>query len=33
MGRIIIRVGSDADSLFAGQEAFKSGERVPPRIR
>ncbi|MBV8951604.1 MAG: enoyl-CoA hydratase/isomerase family protein [Actinobacteria bacterium] len=33
MGRVIIRVGSDPQSLFAGQQAFQSGERVKPRVR
>ncbi len=33
MGKILIRVGSDRDSLFAGQQAFASGERKQPRIR
>jgi len=33
MGRVIIRVGSDRDSLFAGQQRFESGERKKPRIR
>ncbi len=33
MGRVIIRVGSDPDSLYAGQQSFQSGERIKPRIR
>ena len=33
MGKILIRVGSDRDSLFAGQQRFESGERKKPRIR
>ena len=33
MGKILIRVGSDRDTLFAGQQAFASGERKQPRIR
>jgi hypothetical protein len=33
MGKIIIRVGSDRDTLFAGQQRFASGERKQPRIR
>jgi hypothetical protein len=33
MGKVIIRVGSDAESLFAGQQRFASGERKKPRIR
>jgi enoyl-CoA hydratase/carnithine racemase len=33
MGRILIKVGSDPESLFAGQQAFASGERITPRIR
>ena len=33
MGKILIRVGSDRDTLFAGQQAFASGERKKPRIR
>jgi enoyl-CoA hydratase/carnithine racemase len=33
MGKIIIRVGSDRDSLFAGQQRFASGERKQPRVR
>jgi enoyl-CoA hydratase/carnithine racemase len=33
MGRVLIRVGSDSASLFAGQQAFSSGERVTPRLR
>jgi len=33
MGKILIRVGSDPDSLFAGQQRFAGGERKKPRIR
>jgi enoyl-CoA hydratase/carnithine racemase len=33
MGKILIRVGSDRDTLFAGQQRFASGERKQPRIR
>jgi enoyl-CoA hydratase/carnithine racemase len=33
MGKILIRVGSDRDSLYAGQQRFESGERKKPRIR
>jgi enoyl-CoA hydratase/carnithine racemase len=33
MGKVLIRVGSDGDSLFAGQQRFASGERKKPRIR
>jgi len=33
LGRVLIRVGSDPESLFAGQQAFSSGERIKPRIR
>jgi enoyl-CoA hydratase/carnithine racemase len=33
MGKVLIRVGSDGDSLFAGQQRFASGERKQPRIR
>jgi enoyl-CoA hydratase/carnithine racemase len=33
MGKILIRVGSDRDALFAGQQQFASGERKKPRIR
>jgi enoyl-CoA hydratase/carnithine racemase len=32
-GRILIRLGSDAESLFEGQQAFSSGERTKPRMR
>jgi enoyl-CoA hydratase/carnithine racemase len=32
-GRILIRLGSDSESLFEGQQAFSSGERVKPRMR
>jgi enoyl-CoA hydratase/carnithine racemase len=33
MGRVIIRVGSDPASLYEGQQAFASGQRIQPRIR
>ena len=33
MGNVIIRVGSDPASLYAGQQRFESGERKKPRIR
>ena len=33
MGKILIRVGSDRASLFAGQQRFASGERKKPRVR
>jgi len=33
MGKVIIRAGSDRDSLYAGQQRFSSGERKKPRIR
>ncbi|MEX2254689.1 MAG: enoyl-CoA hydratase/isomerase family protein [Acidimicrobiia bacterium] len=33
MGKVLIRVGSDRASLFAGQQRFASGERKQPRIR
>jgi enoyl-CoA hydratase/carnithine racemase len=33
MGKVIIRLGSDPASLYAGQQAFSSGERVKPRLR
>jgi enoyl-CoA hydratase/carnithine racemase len=33
MGKVLIKVGSDPESLFAGQQAFKSGERTKPRVR
>ncbi|HZP31651.1 MAG TPA: enoyl-CoA hydratase/isomerase family protein [Acidimicrobiia bacterium] len=33
MGRVIIRLGSQAASLYAGQQQFASGKRVEPRIR
>jgi enoyl-CoA hydratase/carnithine racemase len=33
IGRILIKVGSDPESLFQGQQAFASGERIKPRIR
>lgn len=32
-GRILIKLGSDSESLFAGQRSFQSGERVKPRLR
>jgi enoyl-CoA hydratase/carnithine racemase len=33
MGKVIIRAGSDRDSLYQGQQRFASGERKKPRIR
>ena len=33
VGKILIRVGSDPESLLEGQRAFSSGERIQPRIR
>jgi enoyl-CoA hydratase/carnithine racemase len=33
MGRMIVRLGTDDESIAAGQRAFSSGDRVPPRIR
>jgi len=33
MGKVIIRAGSDRDSLYEGQRRFESGERKKPRIR
>jgi enoyl-CoA hydratase/carnithine racemase len=32
-GRVLIRLGSDPESLLAGQRAFESGERIQPRKR
>jgi enoyl-CoA hydratase/carnithine racemase len=32
-GHILIRLGSDPDSLLEGQQAFAAGERTKPRIR
>jgi enoyl-CoA hydratase/carnithine racemase len=32
-GRILIRLGSDPESLLEGQRAFASGERIQPRRR
>jgi enoyl-CoA hydratase/carnithine racemase len=32
-GRILIRLGSDPKSLFEGQQAFVSGQRIKPRTR
>jgi enoyl-CoA hydratase/carnithine racemase len=32
-GRILIKLGSDPQSLFEGQQRFASGERLKPRIR
>jgi len=32
-GRVLIRLGSDPESLLAGQRAFESGERIKPRTR
>lgn len=33
MGRVLVRLGSDAESLRAGQVAFASGDRVEARLR
>lgn len=33
MGRVLVRLGSDPESLRAGQVAFASGDRVEPRLR
>jgi enoyl-CoA hydratase/carnithine racemase len=33
VGRILIRLGSDSESLFAGQQTFSSGKRIEPKIR
>ena len=33
MGKVIIRLGSDPASLYAGQQAFAAGDRARPRIR
>jgi len=33
MGKVIIRLGSDPASLYAGQQAFAAGNRARPRIR
>lgn len=33
MGKMLIRLGSDPESLFEGQRTFESGQRVKPRIR
>jgi enoyl-CoA hydratase/carnithine racemase len=33
MGKLIIRLGSDPSSLYAGQQAFAAGDRARPRIR
>lgn len=33
MGKILIKLGSDAESLMDGQRRFASGERIKPRIR
>jgi enoyl-CoA hydratase/carnithine racemase len=32
-GHILIRLGSDPDSLLEGQQSFAAGERTKPRIR
>ncbi len=32
-GRILIRLGSDPQSLYEGQQSFASGERTKPRYR
>jgi enoyl-CoA hydratase/carnithine racemase len=33
IGKVIIRLGSDPASLYAGQQAFAAGDRARPRIR
>ena len=33
IGKLIIRLGSDPASLYAGQQAFAAGDRARPRIR
>jgi enoyl-CoA hydratase/carnithine racemase len=33
IGKILIKVGSDPESLLEGQKAFSSGERIQPRVR
>jgi enoyl-CoA hydratase/carnithine racemase len=33
VGKLLIRLGSDPESLYAGQQAFASGERAAPRLR
>jgi enoyl-CoA hydratase/carnithine racemase len=33
IGKVIIRLGSDPSSLYAGQQAFAAGDRARPRIR
>jgi enoyl-CoA hydratase/carnithine racemase len=33
MGKVIIRLGSDPGSLYAGQQAFASGKRIEPKVR
>lgn len=33
IGKILIRVGSDPQSLLEGQKAFSSGQRIQPRLR
>jgi enoyl-CoA hydratase/carnithine racemase len=33
VGKVLIRLGSDPESLFEGQRSFNSGERVEPRRR
>jgi enoyl-CoA hydratase/carnithine racemase len=33
VGKVLIRLGSDPASLYAGQQAFAAGDRAEPRIR
>jgi len=33
MGKVLVRTGSDPDSLLEGQKAFASGSRIEPRVR
>ncbi len=33
VGKILIKVGSDPESLLEGQKSFSSGERITPRVR
>ena len=33
VGKVLIRLGSDPASLYAGQQAFAAGDRAKPRIR
>ncbi len=33
MAKVLIQLGSDAESLFAGQQAYSSGKRIEPRVR